>query len=129
MVWLMLVICLLTLLVAALAILTARTSERAISHLLQRELDLLRKDYREERRCWEAERERLLNRAMTKDWESYAQMTGAPAASPSELPPVGMSDETESAQWAARAGALGLGETFVEIQGFDTDDAEGLGLG
>ena len=128
MLWLMLGICLLTLLVATLAILTVRTSERAISQLLQKELDTTRQDFREQRCSWEAERERLLNRALTKEWESYAQMTGAPAASPSDLPPVGMSDETESAQWAARAGALGLGETFVEMPGFDDNDVRGLGL-
>lgn len=81
--------------------------------------------HREERINWERERERLLNRAMTKEWTSYAQMQASQIlsfASPSDDPVRGMSDEEE----LSRIGrdlveAEGLGETLVEL---DNDDRE-----
>ena len=130
MVWLTLGISALMLLGAVLAVQMVTKSERMVRVILQEQLVELRKDHQSQRNSWEAERERLLNRAMTKEWESYAQMSAAMvASSPSDLPPEGMSDETESKQWEARMGALGLGETFVEVPGFDADDVRGLGLG
>ena len=62
---------------------------------------------------WATERERLLNRAMTKDWQSYAQLQSSMVVtgSPSEEY-VSMSDEAE----AARAGFTGFGEeVYVEL--------------
>lgn len=43
------------------------------------------------------------------------------------LPPVGMSDETESVLWAQQHGA-GLGEVFAELHGADELDLNGLGF-
>lgn len=72
---------------------------------------------------WELERERLLNRAMTKEWTTYAQMTGALSVSSPQAdePAVGMSDLEE----LRRAGLLdGIGE-----ENFDPHQmAEELGL-
>ncbi len=74
-----------------------------------------------ERVAWERERERLLNRCMTKEWESYVQMTGQMgttsglSSDTSEV--VGMSDESEAARWAAAMGqGEPLGETLVEME-------------
>lgn len=81
-------------------------------------------EHREQRHSWEVERERLLNRCMTKEWESYAQMAGAmQASSSSDSPfPDGLSDETEERRWAEMHGTDGIGEVFAEV------DARELGL-
>jgi hypothetical protein len=72
--------------------------------------------HREERINWERERERLLNRSMSKEWTTYAQMVAAGPTSPStsDEPLRGMSDEEE----LRRAGFIdqGLGEPFVDLQ-------------
>lgn len=82
--------------------------------------------HKEERVNWERERERLLNRAMTKEWESYAQMAAAIVptshlvSDPTEG--VGLSDEEELRRVGkAIAEAEGIGETLVELDDFDRE--------
>lgn len=93
-------------------------------------LKWMHRDHREQRIAWERERERLLNRAMTKEWASYVQMTGLsnqPGPTPLEPPYQGMSDEEELRRAGeAAAQSAGLGETFVD---FSDDDELIRGLG
>lgn len=81
-------------------------------------LENQRKDHLEQRTTWNLERERLMNRVMTKDWESYAQLSQSlVVSSSSDLPPQGLSDETEAARWAEANGILpGTGEVFVDLE-------------
>lgn len=83
----------------------------------------------------EHERERLLNRAAAKEWQTYVQLEGSrnqgTFGSPSE-PYVGMSDEAELERYRAQqAEALmasqghGLGESLTDDL---YDDARDLGL-
>lgn len=67
-----------------------------------------REDHRKTQDRWEVERERLLNRAMVKEWTTYAQMTTAmSSASISEADGRGLSDAEEM----RRAGFTdGIGE-------------------
>lgn len=79
--------------------------------------------HREREITWERERERLLNRAMTKEWASYVQMQGMlqTNSNSGSDPAVGMSDEEE----LRRIGEIqGIGEVFVDLG----DDARELGL-
>lgn len=69
---------------------------------------------------WEVERERLLNRCMTREWASYVQMQSAmmtstsPSISPEEAR--GLSDEEELRRVGADlANAQELGEVYVEF--------------
>jgi hypothetical protein len=67
--------------------------------------------------AWERERERLLNRAMTKEWTTYTQMSASmqagPPDSPGDDPIPGLSDEEEAERWAASLGhAIGNGAGF-----------------
>jgi hypothetical protein len=75
--------------------------------------------------AWTAERADLLNRCMTREWQSYQMMRqGATFASASDLP-VGLSDEEElrrAGEYASNG--MGLGDTLVELE---ADFAE-LGL-
>lgn len=83
---------------------------------------------------WEHERERLLNRAMSREWQTFVQVEGnrnqGPSfASPSD-PYIGMSDEEEAAREhaaavAALAGGYGLGEVINDDL---HNDAVDLGL-
>src|SRR5687768_6661105 len=73
-----------------------------------------------QRVSWELERERLLNRAMTKEWESYTQMSQAMmVASTSNSDPAegkGMSDEEELRRYAQTYHeTVGLGEVIVDM--------------
>lgn len=80
--------------------------------------------HREERRTWEVERERLLNRAMTKEWETYVQMQSAQVVLPStsDEAPRGMSDDEELRRIGrAEVEADGLGETLVELDDHDRE--------
>lgn len=87
-------------------------------------IDSLRTDHREERMAWERERERLLNRAMTREWTSYVQMQGAMQSSNSTSDPyVGMSDEEELRR-AGLTDAEGYGEVIVDI----TEEAKAFGI-
>lgn len=127
MVWLTLGISALTLLGASLAVLMVTRSDRAVRQVLLEQLTQARADHLEQRRSWEVERERLLNRAMTKEWESYTQMSAAlTVTSPSDQPPQGLSDETEAQRWAEAHGAVG--ETFAELHGISDNDIRDLGL-
>lgn len=104
---------------------------RMMLRFFQKELETLRTDHTAQRQSWEVERERLLNRCMTKEWESYAQMSTAmqvASSSSDHLPPEGLSDETEGRRWAEQHGASGLGEVFAELHGADETDIRGLGL-
>lgn len=78
----------------------------------------LQTSHRQREITWEAERERLLNRMMTKEWQSYVQMNGAmqTASDSQSEPEKGLSDEEE----LRRIGVdpEGLGETYVEMSGF-----------
>ncbi len=100
---------------------------RAMGKFFQSQLEQTRTDHREQMRSWEVERERLMNRVMTKEWESYTQMTAQMqvAGSVSDTsPPVGLSDEREAEMWAQmHGGTEGIGEVFATLE-----DAEGLGL-
>lgn len=86
--------------------------------------------HQEERINWERERERLLNRAMTKEWQSYQQMQAALVpnfgltSDPAEAR--GMSDEEELRRYRGEQlpQAQGLGETLVELHDDSTDDRE-----
>lgn len=82
------------------------------------------KDHKEQRVNWEQERERLLNRAMTKEWESYTQMSQALLAQASPLTSEqyqGMNDAEE----LRRAGAQdGVGEVLYDF----TEEFKELGL-
>ena len=83
--------------------------------------------HREERRQWEIERERLLNRCMTRTWESYVQMSAAmvaPGSSTSGFDESqGLSDEEEIRR-AGEAQQQGLGEVLLDYG----NDFEELGL-
>lgn len=94
----------------------------SLFHLLHlREVNQM---HRQEKKDWLVLEERLLNRCMTKEWTSYAQMSsGMSVSSNYEGEGIGLSDESEAAAWAAAHGGLeGLGETYVEV------DARDLGL-
>src|SRR5215510_9937243 len=72
-----------------------------------------RLDHREQRINWERERERLMNRVMSKEWTTYAQMTAAmePSLEPSSQ---GMSDEEEIRRYEQSIGeSLGIGEEVL----------------
>ncbi len=73
---------------------------------------------------WTQERSDLLNRCMTKEWQSYQMMVAqAPFSSTSE-PPVGLSDEEELRRIGRAYSEAGLGDVLVEL---DADLAE-LGI-
>ncbi len=67
--------------------------------LFWRILDRLMKDQQRREDSWTLERERLLNRSMSKEWTTYAQMTGSmQSTSTSDIPgspPVGLSTDEE----------------------------------
>lgn len=111
MVWLLLAINFLTLLVCWL-----------FHHLMVSDL---RKDHERQRATWEHKEERLLNRCMTKDWQSYVQMNGAMQVASSTSEPgegIGMSDESEARRWAEAHGIPEFGEVLAE------QDLHDLGL-
>lgn len=80
-----------------------------------------------EKRQWEIERERLLNRCMTRTWESYVQMSAAmvtPGSSTSGFDESqGLSDEEEIRR-AGESQQQGLGEVLIDYG----NDFEELGL-
>lgn len=84
----------------------------------------------------EHERERLLNRAASKEWQTYVQLEGSRNQGPSFVsssePYVGMSDNEELARWQeAQVEALKASQTFGygEVLTDDLhDDARDLGL-
>lgn len=78
-----------------------------------------------ERESWQKERESLLNRCMTKEWQSF-QMMQIPtrSLSPSETM-AGMSDEEELRRISQALGeSQGLGEVIVDY----ADEFAELGL-
>jgi hypothetical protein len=87
-------------------------------------IETMRSDHRAERINWERERERLLNRAMTREWTSYLQMlpTMENSGSTSEESK-GMSDEEEMRR-AGFSDPQGFGEVVVDM----TDEMRMLGL-
>lgn len=73
--------------------------------------------HRHREATWELKEERLLNRCMTKDWQSYVQMNGAmQASSTSDIPGegIGMSDESEAIAWARAQAGQAVGDPLVE---------------
>lgn len=82
--------------------------------------------HREREITWEAERERLINRAMTQTWQDYTQMTTrmGVSSSTSDDEPRGMSDEEELRRLGL-ANIMGVGEeVLVDLH----DDMRELGL-
>jgi hypothetical protein len=82
--------------------------------LLVRELTA---QHRHREATWELKEERLLNRCMTKDWQSYVQMGATMgASSPFEIPGegIGQSDESEGLAWAKAHGSPELGDILLE---------------
>lgn len=83
---------------------------------------------------WEHERERLLNRAMSREWQTYVQVEGSKNPSPSfgspSEPYLGMSDEVEAEREAAQAvQALIASHGYGEVSDDDLhDDAVDLGF-
>lgn len=70
-----------------------------------------------ERNSWEEERKDLLNRLMTKEWTSYAQLSMS-GNTHSDFDDVveGMSDEEEMSRWGHNlAQAEETGETIIEL--------------
>ncbi len=80
---------------------------------------LTMKEHRREKQKWEEERERLLNRSMTKEWASYLQMQ-TPTKLDSTSDYLGMSDEDE----LRRYGQQPVGEVLVDLG----DEMKELGL-
>ena len=82
-------------------------------------------EHRREKQQWEVERERLLNRAMTKEWTTYAQLVNGmvTSTSPSDEPPVGLNDEEE----LRRIGQLFAHEGLGDVDGLN-DDLDDLGI-
>lgn len=92
-------------------------------HLMVRELtaqhratmDSLIESHRVREGTWELKEERLLNRCMTKDWQSYTQVTSAMVSSTSEPGEgIGLSDESEARAWANAHGELEIGDVLFE---------------
>ena len=84
-----------------------------MSDLMKQEREL----HREQRINWERERERLMNRVMVKEWQTYTQMTQA--MNPSEdSSALGMSDEEEVRRYLDSLGQTqGIGEeTLVDME-------------
>jgi hypothetical protein len=92
-----------------------------LDKVIQRELEL----HREQRINWERERERLMNRVMVKEWQTYTQMTQAMAPS-EESSSLGMSDDEEVRRYLDSLGAAqGIGEeVLVDME----PDMKDLGL-
>lgn len=81
------------------------------------------RQFQNEKNQWDLKEERLLNRAMTKEWESYTQLSHAlmNQALPSTSEPYqGMNDEEE----LRRFGQQPVGEVLVDY----SDDLRELGL-
>jgi len=83
--------------------------------LLVREM---RRDHSEQRATWELKEERLLNRCMTKDWQSYVQLQSLQESSTSfpaiEGEGIGLSEESEARAWAEAHGLSDVGEVVYE---------------
>lgn len=67
---------------------------------------------------WDREREKLLNRLMTKEWTSYVQMEQYqnPNLTSTSDESRGLSDEEELRRWAQSAADIPVGETLVDLQ-------------
>ncbi len=78
----------------------------------------MREDYNQQRVTWELKEERLLNRCMTKDWQSYVQLQsqqGFSTSSPAiDGEGVGLSEESEAKAWAEVHGLSDVGEVVYE---------------
>lgn len=78
----------------------------------------MRQDHQEQRTTWELKEERLLNRCMTRDWQSYVQVQSLQASSTStpqiEGEGTGLSEESEALAWAKANGLDGVGDVIYE---------------
>ena len=99
----------------------------------QKEMDKQRAIHRAEQVQWWQEREMLLNRAMTRTWQDYVQVssnlhTGS-SSSNSEEELTGMSDEEEIRRWqqADSANIAPVGEVIGTVE-LDDTDRDFLGL-
>src|SRR5262245_32283279 len=74
-------------------------------------LNRLMRQHETQMNSWILERERLMNRVMTKEWTSYTQMIPSPSLnSESEDVTAGMSDEEELRRWKLLHENPGIGE-------------------
>jgi hypothetical protein len=91
---------------------------------MEKQMLAQRADHREQRINREREAERLMNRVMVQEWQTYAQMNQALSSNSTSDEPGGMSDEEEIRRSIGDIDGVG-DTTFIDM----TAEMRELGLG